>query len=348
MELYIHFGIYKTGSSFLQYLLVNSRIYLEQNKIYFPRSVQDKKMIKGLISPGNADGLENALKNTDQLKCEKILRKWINQAKDRKCTSVLLSSEALVHQMATESSLKVLTDAAKNVGFNQIHAMGFFRDLVDHALSTYKHRAKSGKIPDYSHWINNIYETPQMLVNLVRIRKRETSINWTFRKFAKNSTFLTKVFFQEWLQIDSPNFEGKPTVNQSITLSEVFLMNRIKKYYPLVTDYFVEELKMLPNNEKGKDKDLENHIRLVFFKSLSDKKSGMDELNLFLNQEEQLVLLKKTIVQDFHQKEFQKLVFSEKQIQLVLQKMHFFRGIKGLAVIARRKIVRFLPKSLFK
>ena len=344
MDLYIHFGIYKTGSSFLQYLLVNSRIYLEHNKIYFPVSVNDKKMMKGLISPGNADGLENTLKNRDQLKCEKYLSKWFNQAKDIGCTTVLVSSEALVHQMAKETSLKVLTDAAKNVGFNKIHAMGFFRDLVDHALSTYKHRAKSGKIPDYRHWIDNIYETPQLLENLVRMRTKDSSIIWTFRKFAKDSIFLQKVFFQDWLQIDPPKFKGNPTVNESVTLSEVFLMNSIKKYYPLVTDYFVEELKKLPNSEKGKDKDLENHVRLVFFKTLCKKKSGMNEMNLFLNHEEQLVLLEKNIQKESSQKELYKLVFSERQIQLVLQKTQFFRGIQGISIIVRRKIVRLLPK----
>ena len=348
MKLFIHFGIYKAGSSYLQYILANSRNYLEHHKIYFPESKEDFKMLQGYISKGNADGLAQALNMEDASHSQLILTQWFQQAKKQQCTSVLISAEALVHQLARENSLKVLKKAAKASGFNQIHAMGFFRDLADHAISTYKHRAKSGKIPDYKHWIKEVYETPNLLENLAKIRSNNSDISWTFRKFQKNSSILEEAFFQDWLQINVPEFSGKPTVNESVTLSEVFLMNEIKKKYPLVTDYFVHLLTSLPSAEKGKDKELENYIGSTFFISLTKRTSGMMALNKFLDPKEQLVLMDEGKLNNINDDYVPNLNFSEKQIHLILEKIEFFKGIKGNLIILRRKIAKKLPDSTVK
>ncbi len=170
MKLFIHFGIYKAGSSYLQYVLANSRTYLLDKGIYFPNSLQDKKMLQGLISPGNADGLEEVLKVKNEKGLQRLLRQWIEAAEKKQCDRVLLSAEALVHQLAKKDTLEFLEKVTKDSGYTEIHAMGFFRDLTEHALSTYKHRAKSGKIPDYETWVKEVYETPQLLRALAERR----------------------------------------------------------------------------------------------------------------------------------------------------------------------------------
>ena len=85
MKLYIHFGIYKAGSSYIQYICANQRDFLEKNKIYFPTSVEDQKMTSGLISKGNADGLEAALKSEVGQKVTKVLQHWYEDAKKGEC-----------------------------------------------------------------------------------------------------------------------------------------------------------------------------------------------------------------------------------------------------------------------
>ena len=89
MKLFIHFGIYKAGSSYLQYVLANSRTYLLDKGIYFPNSLQDKKMLQGLISPGNADGLEEVLKVKNEKGLQQLLGQWKEAAERKQCDRVL-------------------------------------------------------------------------------------------------------------------------------------------------------------------------------------------------------------------------------------------------------------------
>ena len=281
MKLYIHFGIYKAGSSYLQYICANQREYLNSNSIYFPSSKEDKKMISGLISKGNADGLDLALKNEDESQIGSILQQWYTEAKVKNCDRVLISAEALVHQLAQQKRLDLIKTAASAIGFKEIKTMGFFRDLADHALSTYKHRAKSGKIPDYVHWVSEVYETPKLIGNLSLVINHNKDIQWTLRKFKKDSEFLKLAFFKDWLGIEIPKFETRPNVNESITLSEVKVMNHIRKAYPTVTDFFYEELKALPKKAKAKDLVLDNYILSTFISHLAPFRNLIESLNVF-------------------------------------------------------------------
>lgn len=213
MKLYIHFGIYKAGSSYIQYICANQRDYLNSNSIYFPRSTQDEKMKKGSISAGNADGLEMAIKSEDHTNIIAILKEWYEEAKKMNCKAVLISAESLVHQLAIQNRLNQIIVCAESIGFTKIMAMGFFRDLADHALSTYKHRGKSGNIPDYVHWVSEVYETPKLFKNLSQVMASDHSIEWTLRKFQKDSDFLKAAFFKDWLRIEVPNFQTRPNVN---------------------------------------------------------------------------------------------------------------------------------------
>ena len=165
-----------------------------------------------------------------------------------------------MHQLAKKDTLEFLEKVTKDSGYTEIHAMGFFRDLTDHALSTYKHRAKSGKIPDYEYWIKEIYETPQLLKELAERRKENFDLVWTFRKFYKKSEPLRKVFFQDWLQIEESNFSGRPAVNESVTVSEVLVMNEVNKIYPSVTDYFVRDLKSIPVDKKANEQEFRRSL----------------------------------------------------------------------------------------
>ena len=343
MQLYIHFGIYKAGSSYLQYILANSRSYLEQQNIYFPNSIEDSKMELGVISKGNADGLEKALREKNIDHCTKLLSKWKLAAQTKNCNIVLISAESLVHQLAIEDSLKVLESGAKASNYEKIYAMGFFRDLVDHAISTYKHRAKTGKIPNYKNWIEEVYETPKLLENLAAVRRRSPYINWTFRKFVKDSDVLKQAFFKDWLQINIPEFSGRSSVNESVTLSEVFVMNEVKKYYPLVTDYFVHVLKSLPKEEKASDKTLEASIHTIFYKHLSKDQKGVAQLNLFLPSKEQLVVgamgsekINSTILDQ--------VTLSTKQLRMIMEKIKFFATPLGKWILFKRNIAYWLSK----
>jgi hypothetical protein len=290
MELYIHFGIYKAGSSYLQYICANTRSHLQKHGYFYPYSKEDHKMIAGLISKGNADGLELALKNADSKRLCSILKNWLNEAKKNNCDKVLVSAEALVHQLAKLQQIGLLEQAAQVVGFQKIHAMGFFRDLADHALSTYKHRAKSGKIKDFEKWVSKDYETPDLLINLSSSIKKFPEIKWTFRKFQKDSRFLEDAFFIDWLNIETPIFDKRTLVNESLTLSEIRLMQLLLNTYPRVLDLFIDRFKAIPKRKKAKDLDLEVNFKNKAIMLLKPKMDSLNQINAFFTPSEILVL----------------------------------------------------------
>jgi hypothetical protein len=341
MKLYIHFGIYKAGSSYIQYICANQRDYLNANSIYFPRSTEDEKMKKGLISKGNADGLELRMKSEDESKITTILKQWYEEAEKKNCKAVLISAEALVHQLAIPKRLHQILTCAQSVGFTEIKAMGFFRDLADHALSTYKHRAKSGRIPDYKHWVTEVYETPKLFENLSQVIAANQNIEWTLRKFQKNSDFLKVAFFRDWLGIKVPDFQTRPNVNESLTLSEVKVMNQLSKLYPNVTDYFVNDLKAMPSQEKAKDSALQGYILSIFVSLLTQQQSCLDQLNVFLPEEECLRLPENQSI-DIENEE-PSVSLSEQQLEVLSQRMQFFYTISGKKVMMRRRMAKLSP-----
>lgn len=341
MVLYIHFGIYKAGSSYIQYYCANNKYYLLENNIYFPPSDQDEKMKAGLISAGNALRLSKALKTSDQKKIEAVLTDWYSGAVKHNTDSVLISSEALVHDLAIKNKIELLINLCHKTGFTEIKAMGFFRDLADHALSTYKHRAKTGRHPDYEHWIKHNYETPELLKNLAQtVEATEKKIEWNLRKFQKDSEFLKQAFFEDWLGIASPVFNEKPTVNESLTLSEVKLMNHLKKTHPFSIDYFVNGFKALSKQQKAKDKDLEKYVIIKFFEVLKIHICTLDKINVFFLKGERIQIsenipIEKTIREP-------DIRLSEEQLEIISNHILFFNSFAGYKVVCGRRLLKFL------
>jgi len=340
MKLLIHFGIYKAGSSYLQHICASKRDYLIANNIYFPASKEDEKMKEGLISKGNADGLDSAFKKEDPSKISKILQQWYNIAESKNCNVVLISAEALVHQLAGQHKLNLIVNSANSIGYTEIKAMGFFRDLADHALSTYKHRAKSGAIPNYEHWVNNVYETPTLLENLTSVIANNQEIKWTLRKFQKDSNFLKQAFFKDWLGIEVPDFQTRPNVNESITLSEVKVMNHIRKIYPNVTDYFYAGFKNLPKKDKADDKDLDAWVLNSFAKNLAQHDKVIQNINTFFAKNEQLV------VGEFKNVDLNSptMKLSDTQFSCLMQRIQYFKTFEGKITKLRRRVVGFARK----
>jgi hypothetical protein len=344
MKLYIHFGIYKAGSSYIQYICANQRDYLNSNSIYFPKSTQDEKMKKGLISAGNADSLEIAIKSEDHSKIIAILKEWYEEAEKMNCKAVLISAEALVHQLAIQNRLKQIIVCAESIGFTKIMAMGFFRDLADHALSTYKHRAKSGNIPDYVNWVSEVYEAPKLFLNLSHVIARNKDIQWTLRKFQKDSNFLKTAFFKDWLKIEVPDFQTRPNVNESVTLSEIQVMNHLCKLFPNVTDYFVNDLKNLSSKLKAIDTDLQQHFLGTFAKALSQNQNCLEQLNVFFLKKEYLIVIEDQNL-TYNEKE-PSLELNEEQLIVLSERLRFFKTFGGKMVLMKRKVVKFLPKFI--
>jgi hypothetical protein len=342
MDLYLHAGLYKTASSYLQTVCALNADALQKRGIHFPSSEFDADMRAGKISPGNAGTLADDLKQGNLARLIALLQSWKNTASSLSCSSVLVSAEAAIHGLATPAGLQTLQAAANAAGFERVHILAFFRDLVDHALSTYKHRAKSGTIPDFEQWIRDTYETPRVIQG-VRASAENRQIDWTFRAFRKDSRHMTQAFFDDWLQIPAPELPSLPRVNESVTLSEVLVMNEVARAYPLVTDYFVNAFKKLPAGEKAADRDLEAWFYQRAFQVLSAHAGLIEELNARMPPAERVVVGDPAKAQ---QEKAGMPCLSPAQITTLLMETARFRSLSGRFITLRRKVRYTLPTGL--
>lgn len=288
MNLYIHFGIYKTGSSFLQTMCGRNRELLEKSGYYFPKSTREKDLLAGRISPGNGNGISVLLKNGDQEKISSLVGEWASEAIARRCNKILISAEAIIHPISTHKGLDTLIKAVEQNGIEKIRAFGYFRDLTDHCLSTYKHRAKRGTIPDFEAWVANSYETVSVLKKFLQVFKKYP-IEWKFRKYSKNANFMATSFFQDWLKIDVlPPIPEKKQINISLSLSELLLIQQIAHVTPSLVSLVYQELIAIHGKDKADDNVLENAYRQIIGIHLSRGNEVIEALNILLPETEQL------------------------------------------------------------
>jgi hypothetical protein len=338
----VHFGIYKAGSSYIQYLCANLREQLINHGIFFPESPNDNAMLRGRISPGNAGNLKVFLENGAFEQVIALLKKWRKKAEVLDCRKVLVSAEALVHVLATKKGLNTLTQAANEAGFKNIHAFGFFRDLVDHAISTYKHRAKGGRHQDFEHWVSSVYEAPMVLNNLFEVHQ-DYQIQWTFRKFQLDSGFMRDAFFKNWLGFNFTEWPDKPKVNESVTLSEVLIMQEISNHYANVANYFVDQFKALAKSKKAKDEDLEQCYKATAYKVLSKFNDKLKSWNYYFPKNEQIAIIGQKPMNDKETVDNMSLQLSQSQVKQLIELINFFYTPKGYWIRLKKYIVNVAP-----
>lgn len=289
MKLYIHFGINKTASSFLQTICAQNRSYLQESGYYFPRGDREKDLINGRISPGNTQQLDKFLVQGNAEKVSDVLRVWRKEGQNIGCDKVLISGESLINAFARKKCLEKLCRAAKSEGFEELSALAFLRDPVEHCLSTYKHRAKRGTIPDFEAWVKADYETMVVLQGFI-IHFRDFDIDWNLRKYSKDANKMAKAFFIDWLDLEVPSYRKDQRVNSSLSLSELLVIrqfgNEDKKVLPFLYDAFTR----LASLDKSVDKALLTSHKQIIYDHLSNYSDLIALINQHLPEEEQLLL----------------------------------------------------------
>jgi len=231
MELYIHIGTNKTGSSYLQSTITLNRATLLSQGVYAPKSKWDDSMLKGLITPGNGHELALIVTSEDRkIKLQKYFNRIMEEAKAERCSKVLLSNEMLIRFFSDSEILNDLEIMAKKAGFTKIHYLAYFRNLYEHALSLYKHRAKFGKHPEYALWFRTDYETLRLLQPLLTNIKSSSS-EFTFVPYEKESGKIINRC-SNWLKLNPESLElFKNEVNPSLTLNQINWIQTVNERY---------------------------------------------------------------------------------------------------------------------
>lgn len=161
----------------------------------------------------------------------------------------------MFHVFAIEGSLNILTEASREAGSQKIEALIFFRDPASHILSLYKHRSKSGKHANFEQWVAGGYETMSLVESFLEYRDKY-NVNWICRKYKKDSVHLTKVAFVDWLNVPMPEIPENDRVNSSLTLSEILVLQQIRRYNRDLVPFLRSNFTNIPVTKKADDTSL--------------------------------------------------------------------------------------------
>lgn len=231
MQLHLHVGHGKTGSSFLQswWALNRSALWRAAN-LYYPIGDSDQRAKAGAFTMGNGVLLDQALQVSDRPR--RLRRFWkdlLRQAPEPTPKGLLFSAERWARHLPMQ--IEGLLRVADAGGFGQIRIWLLVRDPLDHALSVYSQMVKrhgfSGSLHD---WLE-IYEFPQALLSCLdafQSRPERIALQVDHYGHQRRSLHLRML---DWLALptDGPWQQAPATVNRSLSADELLLMRWLNK-----------------------------------------------------------------------------------------------------------------------
>ena len=145
MEILVHIGPHRTGTTSLQELLDESRLKLIDYGIYYPKDVIDSKAhhVLALACQHRNMGL---IGHSNEIRsCNSILKDWLNEAQDEKCETLFMSSEEFAKLRTADWKLLV-ESCGKGHHWTLVAA---FRSPDEIAQSTYAQLLRSGLTQDF-------------------------------------------------------------------------------------------------------------------------------------------------------------------------------------------------------
>jgi len=289
MILYLHIGTEKTGSSYLQTMAAINREGLLRERIWFPRGGRlEAQMIAGQISDGNAQPLTDAINEDDWQKVFELLKEKYTEGIQKKANKILLSNELMLLALSSKDRIERLVKATKEVGYSTVYFLVLLRDPVDHAISLYKHRAKSGRIKSIEDWITEGYSYGAGLGYFFDAADI-ISDDLTVRKYAPQQKSIDTILFKDWLSVSDILKAPKKQVNPSLTLSELAL---IRHHFPVDKEgvkILYNHFLMIPKKYKANDMELEEYHRSLLAPKLFFYEETWKKCNKWLNSDEELI-----------------------------------------------------------
>ena len=237
MQLHLHVGHGKTGSSFLQsWWALNRSELWRVARLYYPVGAADWRARAGEFSMGNGALLDQALQARDRPR--QLRRFWsdllrpVSRPGGEAPQGVLFSAERWTRLLPQQiEALLRLADAG---GVQQIQIWLLVRDPLDHALSVYGQMVKrhgfTGSLED---WLA-IYDFPQALLQALKaFQSRPDRIALQVDHYGQQRGQLLERM-QAWLQLpdDAPwQLPAQTAVNRSLNADELLLMRWLNRRY---------------------------------------------------------------------------------------------------------------------
>lgn len=342
MELLLHIGTEKTGSSYLQTILVSSRSQLENDGIYFPKDLNyEHRMRRGEVGPGNGIEVQYAAARGDKERIHRLLSGWMCDADEKNCSRILLSTETMTAALQHENGFSTLIRACEEAGITRRNYLILIRDPVDQALSLYKHRAKFGKAPRLDTWIKENYQIDKQVKGVCRNIDADPKGSLALEPYSSDGSRLANTFFSGWLGVPVPPFDLERRINVSLTLSELELIRCSAESALEIVQPLHRRLQEIPRQLKANDTEYENWCKQIISKHLSRSREFWDELfERLVNPPS--ILETKVIDQnvEFSSEEPPPLRFSEAQIRAFFRVVEDSNSIKTRIRTWYRKYIR--------
>lgn len=285
----LHLGAEKTGTSFLQYLCTLNRDLLLRQGVYFPFGTphDERSMRNGRISAGNGRELARMVEACDWQRVQGWFEAAIDQSRKYCCREMLISSEQLLAPLAAPGAFAHFVRALQTYRVGKVSLLLVLRHPAGQLVSLYKHRAKGGRVGRIREWVKHGYLLPNHLAEL-RQCIESAGVELCVRAYTRRPGGLEHLFFRDWLGLECEVSGETAEVNPSLSLSELELVRLLHTRRPELVPFVHERLSMLPRVEKVQVKALEIHARAVADSSVWQYREEWQQWNAVLPEGEQL------------------------------------------------------------
>ena len=234
MQLHLHVGHGKTGSSFLQsWWALNRPALLEAAQLHYPLASGDSRARASRFSMGNGSVFDQALQCCDTPRAR---RRWWQRLQGQVALGnlpqrgVLFSAERWTrHLPAQRSALLAMADAG---GIERLRVWLLVRDPLDHAVSVYGQMVKRhGYSGGLDAWLST-YDFPEALLNFLEVfQAMPDRVDLHIDHYGRGKQLLLQRM-QDWLQLPEGGAWLQPPqskVNRSLTADELLLLRWLNR-----------------------------------------------------------------------------------------------------------------------
>lgn len=251
MKLFLHAGLNKTGTSYLQRLFQANQAHLAKNRISY---------FEGQDISGNAGKLSYALRARETKALRDTLKRHRAAGDRLGCDTVLMSSELMYHDFILPEQRAELLTQIDAAGFEPPHILLFFREPVSHSISTYCHRSGIRDLGSFQDWVTTKYEFPRELRHFMATVDSTPEVKLYLRPYGRKTLVADTC---AWLGITDLPQALHGDVNSSVNVGEAALLNWLRGVNPQAAARLRAGLKVLPNEVKSQDTKIRAHWEAI-------------------------------------------------------------------------------------
>jgi hypothetical protein len=234
---WVHVGMAKTGSSFLQSSFVRNALRLEDEGILYPAHHTDQRALAGDTTSGNA----NELFDGERRGIAKTVRRDVTAARERGLSQVLYSSETLFYKILNRPLLvEMLRDEIEKVGGN-LEIIVYIRNPLEHAFGAYSQQVKrSRETSSFADWLADFNPVGQFESFEEIVQEQE--VKRCVRNYSVEKAALVRSF-EKVLRIRPGTLveEESRTVNRSLSVGELEVQRLVNHFVTQPTNTFFSD-----------------------------------------------------------------------------------------------------------